>query len=163
MNNVLAILGSPNKNGKSAELLNIFLAENNVKNIRKIYAYDEFVAPCIDCKKCKEQNRLCVINDKMASYYEDIFWADTIIVATPIYYNSVPMPLKGIFDRTMCLYCKRFIHNEKPEPKKGIVILTCGSKSDFGVECVKSQIKMFLDVCGAVIKREIIHKNTDKS
>lgn len=161
--NILAITGSPKEESSSKTLLQCFLEGAKGHEVRIIDAYHPMVSPCVACGACSKEPRLCVQQDQMQQYYQDLAWADVIVVATPMYYNSVPAPLKAFVDRTMCLFATRFYHGEKADKKrKGYLLLTCGSFDMKAVACVESQIKQMFDVCWAKFAELKVAVNMDK-
>lgn len=59
------------------------------------------VMPCIGCFKCVERKKLCIFRDKdyMGEFYEKWFYADGIIIGSPVYHLSIPGILKNAIDR----------------------------------------------------------------
>lgn len=53
---------------------------------------------CIGCNVCQE-NEKCVLKDDMEEIYKYIEEADSIIIATPIYFNHITGILKNVIDR----------------------------------------------------------------
>jgi multimeric flavodoxin WrbA len=160
---LLVIFGSPKKDGNTQKLLNAFLSGIGDCEIKMIDSYDCSVAPCTDCGYCMEKPSLCVINDYMQDIYNKIEWAEVIIVAAPIYYNCVPAPLKAIIDRTMCLFCRRYIHKIEPiSIKQGVMLVTAGMDREDGAAAVKSQLKMMFDVMGAKVFDSVFAMSCDK-
>lgn len=98
---MLAILGSPHKNGMSALMLNyaMDLAKQSGWNIKKIDLYEEKLAFCTGCRVCLKTKE-CVINDihNIASIVKE---SDAIVLATPVYWANVPAIVKNLFDRLL--------------------------------------------------------------
>lgn len=77
-------------------------------------------------KKCGGvcSSETCVIEDDFGEIAEKLAWADTVVLATPIYYNKPSKNFKMILDRSKVLANGRF-------DKKGIVlIVTAGMKGE---------------------------------
>lgn len=53
---------------------------------------------CIGCNACQEKER-CILKDDMEEIYINIEKADSIIIATPIYFNHITGILKNVIDR----------------------------------------------------------------
>lgn len=97
----IIINGSPRKNGNSglvaarvAEKLN---EEGIETEILQIGSMD--IPGCMGCMGCAETNR-CVQGD--AAFSEaaaKIYEADGLFIAAPVYYDSIPGPLKSFLDR----------------------------------------------------------------
>lgn len=117
--NILLINGSPRKNGNSAALLQMARRYSmaHEHNVTEIGLYTGTLNPCVDCRSCKVGEYECTIPDEMVKVYGALEWADYIVVATPIYWYSVPGPLKNLIDRL-----RPYFRNEKLKGKK----LICG-------------------------------------
>lgn len=100
---ILGINGSPRKHGNAYKLLTVALkaAELEGAEVRAFHIYDYDIKPCIGClsddvKTCRYP---CVIEDDMKKLYDEVLKANGIIIASPIYWFSVPGQLKNFIDR----------------------------------------------------------------
>lgn len=160
--NIFIITGSPNPEGNSSKLLDAFLSGIKECKTYQVDSYNYPVSPCADCGHCFKEISLCKIKDGMQDIYDRINWADVIVVATPIYYNAPPAPLKAIIDRTMCLYCRRFVHGIVPKKKKlGVMLISSGDDRIEAKESLKTQLKMLFDVMGASVYGTIFAGSCD--
>lgn len=97
---VVAIVGSPRKNGNSE-----ILAEHTLKAIGEEGIETEIISlagkeikPCNACMVCAKEER-CSIEDDLWPIYEKMKAADGIILATPVYYGSCTALLKALMER----------------------------------------------------------------
>ena len=101
---VLAIYGSPRKEGVTAYLQNSILENLGLSaRIKKIYVYDENISPCVACGYCK-QHFGCIFNDSMTAIYDLLVTADLVTIASPVYFSSITGPLKILIDRCQVLW-----------------------------------------------------------
>jgi multimeric flavodoxin WrbA len=161
---VLVLFGSPHKNGHTAHLLNTFLEPFRQKHmeVRVISAFDEDIAPCDACGRCKTQET-CRYHDfdEIDSLLRQ---ADILVVATPVYNLSFPAPLKAIVDRTQRYYEARFSLNVKPpiaKPKKAVLLATAGSANPDGAEIIEKQLKMIFTVMNTTLEHTVLWCKTD--
>jgi multimeric flavodoxin WrbA len=156
-NNCLIISASP-RAGSNSALAADFLAsminpKPNIsnKNINKL----RFKA-CNACDKCRDSLK-CVFNDDADMLIKKIGKADIVIVASPVYFTGVPGPLKTFIDRNQVQWYIRLrqgsgvraaITNPKSQipKKKGIIILTQGTKKDKYFRPAESEIRSFFAV-----------------
>lgn len=159
----LIIFGSPHKNGFTANVLKNFLTSlNESYEFSFIDCYKKNVHSCIACEFCKLHDG-CIYDD-MDDIDRLLKTVDIIIFASPTYNSSVPSPMKAVFDRMQRYYHARFFRNIKPViPKKkdGVLIMTCGSKDDFGTTVIKRQVKLVCSIINCNISKEIIVDQTD--
>lgn len=99
---VLAIIGSPRKNGNTAAMVNAVckgatLAGHETKII---YLIDQSIQGCIACDACKTGSvKYCAINDDMQQLYRSIIEADCLVIGSPIYMGQITGLMKNFFDR----------------------------------------------------------------
>jgi multimeric flavodoxin WrbA len=124
---ILALYGSPRSGGFSARALDLFLGPMADRGMRliKINAYKASVRPCIACEECAAVST-CIYDD-MDRIYSDFREARGIIISSPVYFSSIPGPLKNIIDR-----CQLFWEEKRRGvamlPKKGFFIATAGAE-----------------------------------
>lgn len=159
--NTLVIFGSPHKNGFTAELLNEFLQKRNITDYSNFNCYDESPIPCNDCGACKHQAN-CVLPD-LKDFYRQFEQNDLVILATPVYNNSFPAPLKSLVDRLQVYYNARFFRGIRPpisRPKKVFILLTCGSDKD-PTDLILAQIKPVFTVTNCKLDGVVCMAGTD--
>lgn len=100
MKKVLAIMGSPRKNKNTNKALDYLLdgIDKNTFHIEKIYLRDLKINYCTGCDNCGKTGS-CVFKDDMDLLYEGFDNSDIIILASPLYFNSVNGLTKNIIDR----------------------------------------------------------------
>jgi multimeric flavodoxin WrbA len=127
---ILAIAASARRGGNSDTVLNAALdgirtASPDVQ-VETIVPYDIHVAPCRSCGGCHKTGR-CVIKDDMQSLYQRFLDADHIVVASPIYFTSVPGHFKVMVDRFQCFWARMFLLNNPPQPRRTGMFLCVGA------------------------------------
>lgn len=122
--------GSPRKNGDTAAMIN-FLMERLIGEVKIVNAYDNRIAPCIDCRACRK-NEGCVINDDMQDVYEYLKTCDSVVIASPVYYSELTGQLLGVLSRFQTYFSARRFRGEAPliSRKKGAVILAGGGTGE---------------------------------
>ena len=101
MGKVLILTGSMRKGGNTDLLAQAF-AEGAEKNneVEIVSVADYKVNPCIGCNSCftREKNE-CFQNDDMPVIYEKLREADTVVIASPVYFYGISAQLKAVIDR----------------------------------------------------------------
>lgn len=104
---VIAINGSPRKNGNTAEMLKRALEgakENGAKT--KIYnLYELEFTGCVSCFACKKKGKdckgLCVIKDDLKDVLEEILKCDALLIGSPIYFSDVTGEVRSFLERLL--------------------------------------------------------------
>ncbi len=119
-------MGSPRKKGNTATLL-----AEAVRGVKaagaeaKVYNLNEMnIKPCQSCYYCRA-NEGCPIKDDMATIYEDLKQADSVVISSPIYMFQVTAQVKLLFDRLFPMMNPEF----KPRwgSKKTLMLYTQGN------------------------------------
>jgi putative NADPH-quinone reductase len=98
---ILAINGSPRRNGNTATML----AELRRGAEETGAFYEELIADqinleyCTGCLRCNLIKRCAVKNDEWPSVSEKILNADVLVLGSPVYFHHVSASLKKIIDR----------------------------------------------------------------
>ncbi len=100
---VLAINGSPRKDGNTFTLLNKVLEPVKDAGIETeiVQVGGENIRGCSACKMCfKNRDRRCAVdNDIFNAVYEKMLKADGIIIGSPTYFSNVSAEVKALIDR----------------------------------------------------------------
>lgn len=121
-----AFLEGMNESGETIEAQTLTVSQMNIR-------------PCLGCFSCWSKTPgECCIADDMGQVIEKLLWADVTVWSFPLYYFSVPGPLKNLIDRQLPLILP-FMSPDGGESgsgshptrfdmsgKKTVVISTCG-------------------------------------
>ncbi len=99
---VLVLSASPRKGGNSDMLCDQFMigTKESGNLVEKIFLRDMKINYCIACEVCIKNGGKCVHKDDMTEVLEKMIAADVIVMATPVYYNTMNGQLKTLIDRT---------------------------------------------------------------
>lgn len=163
-NNVLILFGSPHRDGyTNAALRKVLGFISESVEVHQVSAYDLNLFPCVGCDTCAKEGQ-CIYNqqDDFEQLDHLIQEADIIILASPIYFNGLPSPLKTMIDRFQQYYVRR----KFPVfyQKRGLLLLTCGSSdSTFAAESIKTAVEFAFRCVNTKLVGSILIKNTDLS
>lgn len=98
--NIVALTGSPNKNGSSNLLADCFRrgAEAAGHRVEIIDTAHADIRPCTGCVRCGYEGP-CAQKDDVEAIREKILAADMLAFATPLYYYGMSAQLKTMIDR----------------------------------------------------------------
>ena len=103
--NVIAINGSPRKNGNSAAMLEAAVkgAVENGASVERIDLFDLNYKGCVSCFGCKllggPSFGKCAQRDELTAVLDKILAADVVLLATPLYFGEVPGAVRNLFER----------------------------------------------------------------
>lgn len=134
---VLGIAGSPRRHGNSDTLLEECLAGVRAAggDADLLVVAEAGIAPCRGCNACSSTGE-CVVRDGMTSVYPRLDAADAIVVASPVYFATVPAVLKALYDRCQPYWARRYVLKEPRRAKRpGALLLVGGGGDPYGHEC----------------------------
>ena len=139
--NVLVLNGSPKgTHSNTYRITEAFLEglhdENSAIQVQEYSVRDLKINPCIGCFSCWNKTPgTCCLNDDMAQIMDRMLWADVTVWSFPLYYFSIPGPMKNLMDRQlpmsmpfMSADCPTGGHPARYDMtgKRTVVISTCG-------------------------------------
>jgi multimeric flavodoxin WrbA len=128
---VLAIAGSPRKQGNTAQLLREAIrgAEERGAEVELVYARDLALVGCIECRGC-DPTGLCVVKDDMQALYPKLRTYERVIIAAPVFFAGVPAALKAIFDRCQACWVEKYrlksFVTPRPAGRRALFLSACG-------------------------------------
>ncbi len=98
--------------------------------VEKIELANMHIHSCTACGAC-EKTGFCIIKDDMNNLYKKFDQSDVVIVASPIYFNSISSITKIMVDRCQMFWSSKYILNEpsinRNKKRRGLFIATGGS------------------------------------
>lgn len=128
----IAVLGSPRSKMNTEVLLDqviLGLQQMNVE-VEKIKLKEMVINPCISCDACTKTGK-CFRKDDMEQLYHKFNTSDIIVIASPLYFNSVSGITKMMIDRCQAFWSSKYVLNQpsidKNKVRSGLFICTAGS------------------------------------
>ncbi len=127
---ILGICGSPVR-GSSTELLVQEVlrgAQSNGAVAEYIFLNDLEIMPCQACGRAPE-DAYCFFNDGMDEIYAKFDWCDSLVIGSPIYFETVSAQTKLFIDRCNCFRAmnpdgpERFIQRISKRRRGGMVLV----------------------------------------
>lgn len=143
---ILIVLGSPRKKGNSA-ILGAKVAEAAIADgadVETVYLNGLNIKPCQGCEKCQQESFSgCAIDDDMNQLYSKMQKADSIVLASPIYWFNLSAQTKIFIDR---LYAVGVGHKNIFQGMNFAIILTFADPDPF-VSGAVNALRSFQDIC----------------
>ena len=140
-NNIVILAGSPRKVSSTDKLAAAFAegAKDAGHTVTTFRVADMKIGGCLGCNHCfQKKEGVCVQKDEMRTILEAIRKADTLVLASPVYFWGISAQLKLVIDRTYALL------KEGSSIKQAALLMTCGEKM---VAAAEPPIAMFRQIC----------------
>jgi len=147
MSYILAFLGSPHRGGNTETLLDevlrgakAYLPAGREKGaeVEKIILNELNIRPCQNCGGCDKTGR-CVVQDDMQTIYPKLRRANSVIIASPVFFSSVSAQTKAMIDRNQCVWVEKY-RLKKPvsevkNNRRGALISLCAHRGKGHFKC----------------------------
>ena len=163
---VLGILGSPRRGGNSEILLDeaLRVASDHGGSYEKVVLRDLKITPCLEIYKCAEDG-VCAIQDDMQDLFPKIEQTERLIIASPIFFYSVPALAKAMIDRCQSLWAKKYILKLPVSSfphRKGAFISVAATRGKKLFDGVRLTIKYFFDAIDVTYSDELLVRGIDE-
>jgi len=132
---IVCLLGSPRPKGNSSTL-----ARRLCDRARELGAKVQVIRlnkltyrGCQACMACKTKTDRCILKDDLEAVLEAVRGADTLVLASPIYYGEIASQLKAFIDRTFSFLAPDYTTNPRPSrlvPGKRLVFILAQGQPD---------------------------------
>jgi len=142
---ILILKGSPRDKGNSSVLANKVAdgAREGGAEVESISLHGMDIRPCDACDVCAETEGVCIIKDDMQAIYPKLLQADTIVLASPVYWFTISAQLKLCIDRWYGLQSSGW---KKMAGKQAAIVLTYGDSDLYtsgGINAIHTFESMF--------------------
>lgn len=141
---VFLVNGSPRPHGCTDRALREVISElHTEENVVTRYLWlGEQVLCCMNCRKCKDNDRICGLVDDtlngasiVSTLQKNILWADAVVFGSPVYYGGISAQLQSALTR-LCY--------SVPHTLEGKVCAGVFSSRRAGSTTAMSQLNLFL-------------------
>jgi multimeric flavodoxin WrbA len=154
---ILLVAGSPRRGGNSDALLDACAAgvRDAGGEVDLLVVSEAGIGPCTGCNGCSKDG-CCIVEDGMQPVYARIDAADAIVVATPVYFATVPAVLKAFYDRCQPYWARRYVLHEPVARRRPAGLLVVGGGGDpYGSECAVTTSRSVFAVLGLDLLHEL--------
>ena len=165
---IIAIYGSPRRDGNSAALLKqaVAGARQEGAQVEEVILRDYKISPCLEIYACIKAGE-CAIRDDFPEILAKLEASKGIMLASPIFFYSVSAHTKIFMDRCQSLWVRKYWIEKQdfrnaPETRKGLFIsvgATSGKKLFDGAILT---VKYFFDVLSAGLWRTVLCRGVDR-
>jgi multimeric flavodoxin WrbA len=127
---ILALNGSPRKDGNTAKVLKEMTKEHAEVDLEYFDLCALDIRPCQGCFYCKK-HETCVIKDDMQMLYKKIKKADALVIGAPVYFSAENSQTKAFLDRMYAMLdfgtgSVKYVSKLNGK-KKAVIVFTCGN------------------------------------
>ena len=169
MNKILAVYGSPRRNGNTDTLLKQAVrgAQDKGANVKEYVLRDMKISPCLEIYGCKKSGR-CVIKDDFQILHDELESCEGIMLASPIFFYTVSAHTKIFMDRCQSLWIKRYWLDKKPFAKpgghrKGLFISVGATRGKKLFDGSLLTVRYFFDAVDTTLWRSLLYRGMDLS
>jgi multimeric flavodoxin WrbA len=159
---LLAIYGSPRKEGNTDTLMDCFLSEveKSSYEVERVYLRDYDFSPCTECNGCARTGR-CVIRDELEPLFDKLLVCERAALAYPVFFLGPPAITKAFIDRGQFLWIRKYVLGVDPVTEgveRRAFFLSVGgfAGSEKIFRCNISILRSFLQVCGLKYGGELV-------
>ncbi|HJJ36475.1 MAG TPA: flavodoxin family protein [Methanocorpusculum sp.] len=166
--NIIAVNGSPRKNGNTETVLSAFLrgAEEAGAKTTSIRLVDLSFKNCKGCNACHKKGT-CVITDELTPVFEQILSANVLVLASPIYSMTVTAEMKAFIDRGQFLWAQKFktgtlkFDETHLKAHTGVFIGTSGQNVDHIFDAAFPVVRAFFNDAGFSYTENVLFSGMD--
>lgn len=158
---IIAILGSPRRNGNTAKVLSMFEDKAKMNHEIEIINISKYkIGGCLGCHKCQENKDEpgCVQKDDALFIFDKLIKADAIVYASPLYWWSFASQIKVLIDRHVCLVTGYDTpeHSSLISDKPAALLVTCAGPIEDNCDVIQTIFSRFCEYCKLVSKGNYI-------
>ncbi|WP_169743655.1 flavodoxin family protein [Methanolacinia paynteri] len=161
-NDAVIIQGSSRPDGNCAVMASWIMEKLLLMGMKPavFYPSDMYILPCTGCYQCFNYGR-CVFIDDMAGLYGAVKGASFVAVCSPVYTNTVPAPLKAVFDRFQAYHAMTSLGNIR-HSVSGLFLSTAGRKGLDNFSHIVPVADAFMEISGIKKKGQVLVDNLDQ-
>jgi len=165
---IIAIYGSPRRDGNSATLLKqaVAGARQEGAEVEEVFLRDYKISPCLEIYACIK-NGECAIRDDFPQILAKLEASTGIMLASPIFFYSVSAHTKIFMDRCQSLWVRKYWIEKQdfrgaPETRKGLFISVGATGGKKLFEGAILTVKYFFDVLSAGLWKTVLCRGVDR-
>ena len=164
---IVAIYGSPRRDGNTAKLLqsSIAGARSVGAEVSEIVLRDLKLQPCLEIY-ASQKDGCCAIKDDFHALAEALLTNRATILASPIFFYAVSAHVKAMMDRCQSLWVKKYWLDKKPlgrldNHKPGLFLSVGATHGRRLFEGAEMSVKYFFDTFDTSLWRTLGYRGLD--
>ena len=168
MDQIIAIYGSPRRDGNSAALLKqaVAGARQEGAHVEEVFLRDFKISPCLEIYNCIKTGE-CAIRDDFPEILAKLEASKGIMLASPIFFYTVSAHTKIFMDRCQSLWVRKYwiekqTFGKTPETRKGLFISVGATEGKKLFDGAILTVKYFFDVLNAGLWKTVLCRGVDR-
>ena len=165
---IIAIYGSPRRDGNSATLLKqaVMGARQEGAEVEEVFLRDYKISPCLEIYQCIKTGE-CAIRDDFPQILAKLESSTGIMLASPIFFYTVSAHTKIFMDRCQSLWVRKYWIEKQPfrnapETRKGLFVSVAATSGKKLFDGAILTVKYFFDVLSAELWRTVLCRGVDR-
>lgn len=165
---IIAIYGSPRRDGNSAALLKKAVegARAEGAEVEEVVLRDYKISPCLEIYHCIK-NGECAIRDDFPKILAKLEASSGIMLASPVFFYSVSAHTKIFMDRCQSLWVRKYWIEKQAmgggnETRKGLFISVGATSGKKLFEGAILTVKYWFDVLNASMWKTVLCRGVDR-
>lgn len=165
---IIAVYGSPRKDGNSATLLKKAVegAREEGAAVEEVFLRDYKISPCLEIYHCIK-NGECAIRDDFPKILEKLEASSGIMLASPVFFYSVSAHTKIFMDRCQSLWVRKYWIEKQAmgagnESRKGLFISVGATGGKKLFEGAILTVKYWFDVLNTSMWKSVLCRGVDR-
>lgn len=167
MSRIVAIYGSPRRQGNTALLLDQAVAGARAAGaeVEPLVLRDLKMSPCLEIYGCKKDGR-CVIDDDFQRVYDLCLASQGLMLASPIFFYALSAHTKIMMDRFQSLWVKKYWIEHMPfgrrdYKRKGLFISVGATHGAKLFEGALLSVRYFMDTLDMELVDTVLCRGLD--
>jgi multimeric flavodoxin WrbA len=167
MADIVAIYGSPRRNGNTTALLKKAVdgARDAGAQVDEIVLRDLKISPCLEIYACKKDGE-CAIKDDFQNVRARILSSRGLMIASPVFFYTVSSHVKMLMDRCQSLWVKKYWvegvqPGQRPPQRKGLVVAVGATKGKKLFDGMLLTMKYFFNVLDMELWNPMLFRSLD--
>lgn len=165
---IVAIYGSPRRDGNSASLLQQAVAGARAEgaSVEEFILRDYKISPCLEIYNCIKTGE-CAIRDDFPQILDKLESSHGIMLASPIFFYTVSAHTKIFMDRCQSLWVRKYWINKEPHGQEntkrlGLFLSTGATQGKKLFDGALLTVKYFFDVLDAGLHQTVLCRGVDR-
>jgi len=167
MEQILALYGSPRREGNTSTLLSHAVkgARESGAEVEEIRLSGLKISPCLEIYACRDTGR-CVIQDDFQPIHDKLLACRALMLSSPVFFYTVSAHTKIFMDRCQALWAKKYLVEKAPfglrQPARKALFISAGAtRGPKLFDGILLSMNYFLDTLDMELWKSLLYRGLD--